>query len=116
MIKKILNYKFHIMAGLSIFLILFGTFFIIDLVVKRRPVDIFDDSLVHDYVVTTVVDKRYEEGYGGLWWYQAPKYFIISQDDESTWVTTVDQATYDMTTKGTTLVICTIHNKIKEYE
>ena len=115
MIKKILNYKFHIIGAFSILVILFISFFFISSYVNVVDVDttVIDD---HDYVVTTVVDKRYEEGYGSLWWYQAPKYYIISQDDKSTWVTTVDQATYDMTTNGTTLVICTIHNKLKEYE
>lgn len=117
MIKKILNYKLYIIGALSILIILFTTFTFVSFYVARRPVSVADDSLVHDYVTTTVIEKRYEEGNGFFWWYKAPSYYITSVDDnDMTWVTSVDQTTFDTTLVGDIYIICTTHNKLKEYE
>lgn len=109
--------KIPVIFFLSTLTVLIILLIILTIIRPFDDVDVSHDDLMHDYVTTTVVDKRYEEGYGSLWWYVSPVYYIISVDDnQTTWTTTVDVTTYGTTTIGTTIEICKAHNIMKNFE
>lgn len=95
---------------LGVVLITVGTILIIKMNEK-------EESDVHKYVSTIVVDKYINEGYGGWYHYKDTEYIIVSETDYGDIITTVvDVNVYNMLDFGDNVYYCENHNKLKIYE
>ena len=69
-----------------------------------------------EYVLTTVTEKRIEDGYGSVFYGKDTQYIVVSVYEGHTVSTVVDMAFYDSVNVGDKIKYCVVHNKLAYYE